>query len=359
MGIHGLNTVLKKVNPNIYKTVDISYFEGYTLAMDVSIFLHKYVHSDAKNWFAGLLNFFVKMQKAKINLIAVFDGKYVPPEKGLERDNRKVNSIKIKDRLNEVRQFLKMIKTIYEPSDTLSDVHQSKAELLCPAVKCVEVSNVINEFELLIKKIENQSASVDANVVNSAHELVDCLGIKSVVAYGEAEALCASLAIHGYADGVLSRDTDALVYGTPLFINELMGDKMTFTTLDDVLSSLKFTHKQFVDFCIMCGCDYNANIPKIACGGAFKMIEKYGSIDEFKNKTGTDTMCLRYERCREIFVAYDKDYLVGETKILDILDAPHKYPNEEEVSAIFEKNGCKIPPLYVVCAFTSHIKFES
>ena len=52
-------------------------------------------------------------------------------------------------------------------------------------------------------------------------ELLEALGMRVVRARGEAEALCAWMVRCGYADLVLSRDSDALVYGAPLVVKEL------------------------------------------------------------------------------------------------------------------------------------------
>ena len=40
-------------------------------------------------------------------------------------------------------------------------------------------------------------------------------------------------------------------------------------------------HDQFIDMCILCGCDYCPTIPKIGPVRAMKLIQKYGSIDVF------------------------------------------------------------------------------
>ena len=54
-----------------------------------------------------------------------------------------------------------------------------------------------------------------------AVELLEALGMRVVRARGEAEALCAWMARSGLVDMVLSRDSDALVYGAPIVVKEL------------------------------------------------------------------------------------------------------------------------------------------
>jgi len=39
------------------------------------------------------------------------------------------------------------------------------------------------------------------------------------------------------------------------------------------------TYDQFMDMCILCGCDYCSNIPRVGNKGAFNLIKKHGSIE--------------------------------------------------------------------------------
>lgn len=348
MGIHGLNPIIKKCNKNVYKTCDYRDFEGKTLAMDVSIFLHKYIHSDRKTWFSQLVMFFVKMKRANIDIVAVFDGEHVPFEKQLEREQRKISSVKSKDRLEEIKQLQQLILTLYINSVNnieVSKEHQASVLNLLPKNTKIDVSDpecCLNELKALEERVENQNARVDNEIVQASHDLVECLGIPNVTAYGEAEALCASLAIHGYVDGVLSRDTDTLVYGAPLFVNDFKDNKFSWTTFEEVLYSLQLTQSEFIDFCIMCGCDYNSNMEKIAAGKAYSYISKYGSIENFEANEEADTTCLRYKRCREIFVPYSKEYLEGYLKQLK-----EKKLDEHKMKQLFQNQGCNITYFYI------------
>ena len=55
---------------------------------------------------------------------------------------------------------------------------------------------------------------------------------------------------------------DCLTFGAPLLIRDL-NNKTKFTSeihLESVLNELEIDFKQFVDFCILCGCDYTTGI---------------------------------------------------------------------------------------------------
>lgn len=408
MGIHGLNNVIKKENPTAYQTCNYMKFGGYTLAMDVSIFLHKYVHTDRHTWFSSMVNFFIKMKIAKIDIVAIFDGDHVPIEKFLERDSRRLNSQKLLDKIKNAEAVEDIIRINYgggmaggdevsggedgesgsEGGDEVSGsadgggsdevskgkgggkgrsgaarlkVSRSHQEKVC-AVLGIDVDDTtvdvedpivcIKELQKIQDKWGNQCEKVGAHHTEQMIRLVKCLGIPYLKAYGEAEALCASLAVHGYVDGVLSRDTDSLVYGAPLFVCEFKQDEMTWTTLKEVLDSLELTMKQFIDLCIMCGCDYNMNMPKIGPVTAYKKIMQYGSIEEYEKNESVDTTCLRYKRCREIFVPYSQEYLKG-------YKIPFKgKPDAETMKTVFEENNCKVSVSYMMGLWAPRIVFE-
>lgn len=360
MGIHGLNPLIKKYDPDTYKQCHYTQFAGKRLAMDVSIFLHKYVHTDRHTWFTQLCNFFVKMRKANIVIIAVFDGEHVPVEKYLERANRRVTSDKTKDRLGEIQTLQEMLFVHYQSSYKMLAEHTQRVATILkldPNDTHLDLTSsrvCMRELNTLEEKVSNQAARVDSKVVNAAQELVAALGISRVTAYGEAEALCASLNVHGYVDGVLSRDTDSLAYGSPLFVCEFKSDTFTWTTYDDVLAALDLSSEQFRDLCIMCGCDYNTNMSKIAAGKSYKLIAKYGSIEAIEQAETVDTTCLRYQRCREIFTPYSRVYIDG-FKI-----APTTQPVQDQVEHVFAVHNCRLPWSYIYDTWNpcTEVEFE-
>ena len=51
------------------------------------------------------------------------------------------------------------------------------------------------------------------------------------------------------------------------------------------MSDIELTHEQFLDFCILCGCDYCPVIPKIGNVTAMKLIKKYNCIETIIGET--------------------------------------------------------------------------
>ena len=78
-----------------------------------------------------------------------------------------------------------------------------------------------------------------------------------------------------------------------------------------MLESLKLNSDEFLDLCIMCGCDYNKNIYRVGPEKAYKYIQKYSSIEEIASNTTLDVSILNHIRGRELFRGYKKvDYKI-------------------------------------------------
>ena len=120
----------------------------------------------------------------------------------------------------------------------------------------------------------------------------------------EAETLCAHLSRDDKLYAALSEDTDVLACGAKVFLHKINtnDDTCTLVKLDKILEALELTSQEFQDLCILCGTDYNSNLPKIGSHGAYKLIKEYGTIDKFPDTI--DTSSLNFKRGREIFSTY-------------------------------------------------------
>lgn len=78
---------------------------------------------------------------------------------------------------------------------------------------------------------------------------------------------------------------DALTFGTPRLIRNLMAPAaqnkpVTEFTYDAVLEGLNLTQEQFIDLCILCGCDYTGKISGIGPTRALQLMQKHGSLEK-------------------------------------------------------------------------------
>jgi flap endonuclease-1 len=147
----------------------------------------------------------------------------------------------------------------------------------------------------------------------------------------EAEAYSSYLSIHNKVDAVLSEDTDVLAYGSPIFLTKIdtLNDTVVYINYQKMLNELDMTNEMFLDLCIMLGCDYNSNIPKVGPEKSFSLIKKYkniDNIDEIKN----NIEILNHIRVRKLFEIPQK---------IDF-DVPYcGIPNFEKVSEFLFKNN--------------------
>lgn len=116
-------------------------------------------------------------------------------------------------------------------------------------------------------------------------ERLKSLNIQYVVAPYEADAQLVYLENHGIISGIISEDSDMLVYGAKVLISKLdkHGDCVVinrdeFTACRDI-SLVGWTDEQFRQMCILSGCDYLANIPKMGLKTAYNGLRKYKTVE--------------------------------------------------------------------------------
>ena len=147
--------------------------------------------------------------------------------------------------------------------------------------------------------------------------------------------MCANLALNGKVDGVLSDDTDVLAYGTKLFLTGINTTKNSCIEIqiDNILDQINFTYEQFRDLCIMCGTDYNSNIPKIGPESSYKLLTEHKSLENIEKNTKYNTNILNYKRGRELF---------SNDKSVDVYIPYCKEPDFNKLQAFLFVNNCRI-----------------
>jgi flap endonuclease-1 len=127
----------------------------------------------------------------------------------------------------------------------------------------------------------------------------------------EAEAQCAVLARADKVYAAASEDMDTLTFGTPRLVRRMWASDakvpLMEISLSRVLEGLKMDHSQFIDLCILCGCDYADTIRGIGPKSAVKLISQFGSLqsvlsnidkEDYPVPEGVD-----WDEVRRLFVA--------------------------------------------------------
>ena len=147
----------------------------------------------------------------------------------------------------------------------------------------------------------------------------------------EAETLCSDLCIQKKIDAVLSEDSDVFAYGNPITILNIniFDDTCTYINYDELLNTVDMLDGSFLDFCILCGSDYNSNIPKIGIEKSFNFIKKYKTLENIKDNINIDIFFLKFKEVRSIFRNYTKS----------TIDIPFcSNPNYDKLKTFIETN---------------------
>lgn len=315
MGIKNLKKWLREKYPEVIEEKSLYEFSNKKIAIDVSSFIYKYKLIYDTDWLRPFLIFLQLFKKCKIHGIIVFDGK-APPEKEIEqlkrreqRDKSMCNILKIQSDLEiyiksqvisiELKEYYNKLKSNGD-SENISRLLRSKYN---------NTNNEKIDVEIVRKNIEKkilQATGISRQDTIDLKELLTILGIPYMEAQNEAESLACYLFKQKQVCAVLTEDTDVLAYGST-FACDIDHSKKTCNVIDlnKVLETTKFTYENFLDFCIMCKCDYNENVRGLGTAKLYNLFKNHITIEEImKCNLHHDYSVLKLERCRELFLTF-------------------------------------------------------
>jgi flap endonuclease-1 len=139
-----------------------------------------------------------------------------------------------------------------------------------------------------MKRLSKRTIRMNSGHVEECKKLLSLLGLPIIQAKSEAEATCAALVKSGLCSAISTEDMDALTLGAPRVTRHLSASEskkkkipLTEIQLDVVLKSMKLTMDQFIDLCIMLGCDYHPKLAGLGPESAYEAIKCYGSIEGY------------------------------------------------------------------------------
>ena len=265
MGISGLMKLISEEAPDAIKEFDgFGPLNGRKVAIDASMAMYQFLvavrtgsggnqqqltneNGDVTSHIQGMFNRTIRMMEAGIKPCYVFDGKPPPMKSG------------------------ELAKRI---------ARRKKAEKDLEAAKAAGDGDDIDRFQRRLVKVTKQHNE-------ECKELLRLMGVPCITAPCEAEAQCAELNKHGKVYGTATEDMDALTFRTPKLIRKLFSqstnkDKnspVVEIDVEKVLTEMKLSYEQFVDLCILCGCDYCDTIKGVGPKGALKLIREHKTIE--------------------------------------------------------------------------------
>lgn len=159
-------------------------------------------------------------------------------------------------------------------------------------------------------KFNRRLVKVTKEHANEAKELLKLMGVPYVEAPCEAEAQCAALVKAGKVYATATEDMDALTFGSSILLRHLTFSEARKMPIDEynyakVLLGLELTADEFVDLCILLGCDYCESIKGVGPKKAMELILKYRSIEKILANIDQKKYIVpedwNYERARELF----------------------------------------------------------
>ena len=263
MGIKDLNKFIKTFTPKAIKQVPISNYKGKTLAVDTSIFLYKFKYSNKliDSFFQQYYHF----KKEGVDLIYVFDGK-PPEEKEYVLNNRKNTKEKQISKIEELKNKIENTSV-----DNLEEKKKLKKQL---------------------SEAQRRYINITQEDIDNVKKLFDKIGAKYIHYESEADPICCDLYKKNIVQGCISNDMDFLPTGAGILIrNYNLGNMVDEYNLDIILQESGMDLNKFIDFCILCGCDYTCKIPRLGFVTAFKSLQQYDNIENI-----IEELCIKQEK---------------------------------------------------------------
>ena len=251
MGIKNLLKFLSE-HPEIIKEKDHTEYYGKKIAIDISILMYQVViairnsgsdltneKGDITSHILGLFNKTISFLEKGIIPVFVFDGK--PPQ--------------LKQKILDARKQIRK-KALEKLSDAQTDSDKIK----------------------YLKR----SVWISREQTDQCRDLLGLMGIPYINAPQEADSQLSYLCKENMVYAVLTEDMDILTFGSPKIIRNLTSSKKIPLEIDltDVLEKIGVTYEQFIELCILFGCDYCHNLFDIKFPEIYSVYIKHKSIDK-------------------------------------------------------------------------------
>ncbi|ORY92746.1 PIN domain-like protein [Leucosporidium creatinivorum] len=251
MGIQGLLGMLKEASVPQH----INQWKGKTLAVDAYVWLHRGAYGCAEELATGKTTIkYVNYAMHRVRMLKhygvtpliVFDGGLLPSKMGTEDDRERRRN----DALAKGNAFL-------------AEGKGSQARDCF--VKAVDVTPEM------------------------AYQLIKALrreGVQYIVAPYEADPQLAYLERAGLVDGIISEDSDLLVFGCRQVLFKLDGEGNCVGIARDDFTKCReynfagWTDKEFRQMAILSGCDYLESIQGVGLKTAYRLMRKYKTAEK-------------------------------------------------------------------------------
>ncbi|CUM68268.1 uncharacterized protein PRCAT00005990001 [Priceomyces carsonii] len=313
MGVTGLLQYLKE----IHEPSSLERYRGKTLAIDTYGWLHRGLISCAqelcndlptRKYITSILNKVEMLRHFGVEPYFVFDGAALPTK-----------------------------------ADTANERRLRRVEARKKAEQFTKSGN-----KKLAWKEYMKAACVTAEMAKSIMVELDRLNIKYIVAPYEADPQMVYLEKIGLVDGILSEDSDLLIFGCNKLITKLKDDatcveicRENFIKIKKVPYLRTFSQEQLRIVAMLSGCDYTKGISNIGLKTAFSLVAKFLDLKRILLALKSDGKSFPddfYEEVMKADLAFQFQKVFN--PITDELKSLNEYPKEFEVDFELIENCC-------------------
>ncbi len=264
--------------------------EKFVIGVDLLLYAHKYKYS-CDNIYIGFINQILNFLSNKIVPIYIIDG-IAPQEK----------SDIIQFRLNKKNKISRKIENLEEEKKNLDKNDDN-------------IDKINNE----ISKLNKNNVTVHSYEIDKLIELFKIFNIPYIRAENEADTLISKLYKKNIINACLSEDMDLLVFGCRKMI-KFSSNLVVEYDLDHILKNLDLNNNQFIELCVLFGCDYLKPLLRLK---PEEIYDKYKSINnienmfddnDYYNSEIIDKYLIDYNNTKNIFINGDNDENINNIK---------------------------------------------
>jgi len=265
MGIKNLSKLLSRVAAAAKRETQLSDYANRRLAIDVPIYMWKFCSVTCGHPLRCFEEQILEFGRHNIQPIYVFDGAAVACKQDEIARRREVRA-GTRDAMGAAQSAY---RAMCDRGGSTRSYHR-------------ELATARQKYEKLRRRVASMPSR---RHYDALRDMLRDREIEAIESGGDAECKCAELVGEGKADCVVTDDYDAVPYLCGLAGGQgkmLFGiNRPTILEIDvgRVLELTEMTKEQFVDVCILSGCDFCDKIQGVACNRAFQLVKEHGSIE--------------------------------------------------------------------------------
>jgi len=349
MGVDGLYKFINKNFPDIFNNISINDIKGKSCIIDGMQHIYGqliYMRSREKEIITengknishihGLINSLTYYLKHGIVPIFIFDGKTpeIKKKKIEERKkNLKENLTKLKDleeKKNTLNNYINLLSgspSYLEGEYVLGNESNKDDDLIygTPPIDTFNLEDEINKMNNIqeeYKKIYKKSIVMKDYYIKDWIEILELLGLPVIKATGEADPLCAYLLkSNPNIYGIISDDSDMLVFGAPILMRKSINQQFTIIELKLLLEKIQilllkelgyqisFDIYNLVDFSIMLGTDYGTIKTNEIFSNSLELLKYYVINEKDYKKVISPEQYENFENIKKYYTVQEFDNL--------------------------------------------------